>query len=295
MTRSGAGITVFGAFLLLFGCATTPTPERNRPVESLATIISEVNLDRDRDIYRLPYPRDAEGRNLFEGALERLDDWERLHPQEMDSVVAFTRALCHEKLAEVEEARQEYALVGGGDPSLAKEADRREKLMQDLAHLFRPPLDLGGQEGAFPLEAARSRAERAVEKYKGTEWEELALVLAEKQAEEECLRLRSGRASSLDYRNVLEETILRFPDSKNIYRHKMRLGLYYEDQMREWIAQAQVTRDRETWELARDSYDKAARIYLEVSRADGYPEKREAQARQAVLEEMARKIDNGLR
>jgi hypothetical protein len=275
----------------------------------LATIISEVNLERDRDIYRLPYPRDAEGRNLFEGALERLDDWERLHPQEMDSVVAFTRALCHEKLAQVEEARREYAAVGSGDPDLSKEAERRGRAMEDLAHSFRPPLDLGGEEGSFPFEAARSRAEAAVEKYTGTrgstrglnpllerpEWEDLALVLAEKQAEEECLRLRSGRASSLDYRNALEETILRFPDSKNSYRHKMRLGLYYEDEMREWIAQAQVTRDRETWELARDSYDKAARIYLEVSRADGYPEKREAQARQTVLEEMARKIDNGLR
>lgn len=285
----------FAAFLLWTGCASAPTPDKNRPAESIVTILSEVNLERDRDIYRLPYPRDAEGRNLFEGAIERLDAWQRLHPNEMQNIVAFTRGLCHEKLAELEKADSDYAAVGSGDAELAKEAARRGKVMEDLVHLFRPPLDLEDPDSTFPMEAARSRAEEAVERYKETEWEELVLVCAERQAEEEILRLRTGRGGSIDYREALEDTILRFPDSKNIYRHKMRLGLYYEDEMREWIAQAQVSRDRKTWELARDSYDKAARIYLETSRADGFPEKREAQARQAVLEEMARKIDNALR
>ena len=318
--RQPCSACCFAALLLVtaiaVGCRSAQTPPKNVAGESISSIVSEIHLEKDRDVYRLPYPRDAEGRNLYESSLDRLDQWCRLHPNETDflDIVWFARGICHEKLGQLEEAQNAFTAVLSGtfpsgpaenqettsemaDRDLRQAAREHAEVMADLIELFRPPLEVPATEGFSPEEAARARAEKAVEKYQGTEWESLALLLAENQAVKRCIELRSSRGSKGDavYREAIEELIVRFSESKRIYSHWMRLGLHYEQVMREWVNRAEYGNETRSWELAEEALNKASEIYLKVSQADGYPEKREAQAKLLVLEETARKIERHLR
>jgi tetratricopeptide (TPR) repeat protein len=304
------------ATTIVAGCRSAQTPSKNVAGESISSIVSEIQLEKDRDVYRLPYPRDAEGRNLYESSLDRLDQWSRLHPNETAflDIVWFARGICHEKLGQLDEAQNAFTTVFSGafpsdaatdrettsemaDQELRLVAREHAEVMADLNELFRPPLQVPATEDFTPEEAARARAEKAVEKYKGTEWESLALLLAENQAVEHCAALRSSRGTSGEaaYREAIEESIVRFSESKRIHSHWMRLGLHYEQVMREWVTRAEYGNEAKSWKLAEEALNKASEIYLKVSQADGYPEKREAQAKLLVLEETAQKIETHLK
>jgi len=300
------------ALCLLAGCRTARTPQRNVPRERLTSVINELKLEEDRDIYRLPYPSDIEGRNFYEATLDRLDRWAQLHPNQVEflGIVSFAKGICHEKLAHLDEARGAYqAVLSAGadkgnsskngatrplaDPELCRVANERADALNDLIGLFGPPLASVESSAFSPREAATARAEEAIRKYNGTRWESLSLLLAENQAVETCLAIRaSGRQS--EYRAALETLVKRFSDSKRVYSHWMRLGRYHEDVVSEWVARAEYAREPQAWKLADQALETATEIYLKVSQADGYPEKREAQARLLLLEERAREIDRHL-
>jgi hypothetical protein len=280
--------------LILAGCHARKTPEQNRSYETLNTIVSEVILHRKTDVYRLPYPVDAEGKNLFSNALIRLDAWARVHPGQCEDVVLYTEGLCHEKLGHLKEAADDYGRVPKGDADLPKLAPKRREVMLDLAERFRPPLkSLDPAEQDQLLQALKDRSDQAVQKYKGTEWESLAMLCSENLVVEEFLDLQTRRAEIGEgkYREAIESLIVRFPESKRIQEHRMRLGIYYEETAREWIARAEYGKQEEAWSLAQKALDKATEIYVKVSQADGYPEKREAVARLDSVESLAKKVD----
>ncbi|NUN97634.1 MAG: hypothetical protein HUU16_15830 [Candidatus Omnitrophica bacterium] len=288
------GIPAILLFGLLLGCYAAKTPERNRPYESLNTIVSEVLLHRSDDTYRLPYPTDAEGKNLFSNATKRLDAWARSHPGQCEDIVAHAKGICHEKLGDVDAAEQAYSSVGGTDPDLPKVARKRSEVMADFRELFRPPLEGKDPEERLRLrEAAKNRAETAIRKYKGTEWESLAWLLAENQAVAEFLDFQSrrGEVGEAAYREAIESLIERFPDSKRICEHWMRLALYHEEVARELVERAEYGGGQADWDLAKKALERATEIYVKISQADGYPEKREAQSRLDALEELAKKAD----
>lgn len=298
MRASGAGeLRGIPALLLsglLLGCHAAKTPERNRPYESLNTIVSEVLLHRNDDTYSLPYPTDAEGKNLFSNAVKRLDAWARSHPGQCEDIVAHAKGICQEKLGDVEAAERLYQSVGGTDPDLPTAARKRAEMMSEFVELFRPPLEGKNAEERLQLrEAAKNRAETAILKYKGTEWESLAWLLAENQAVAEFLDFQSrrGEVGEAAYREAIESLIARFADSKRICEHWMRLALYHEEVAREWVERAEYGGGQADWDLAKKALERTTEIYVKISQADGYPEKREAQSRLDALEELAKKAD----
>jgi tetratricopeptide (TPR) repeat protein len=285
--------------LLVSGCQTKKTPVENRPWETLSTIVTEVDLQRKTDVYRLPYPLDAEGKNLFSNAITRLDAWSQAQgtssqANQSRDVVFFTRGLCSEKLGNLKEAAEDFNKVTTGDPELIKAAQRHHEVMEDLQNLFRPPLRADdAEEQQILLEASRSRMEEALTRYKGTEWESLVMLCTENKAVSEFLELQARRSQvgETAYRQAIETLITRFTESKRIQEHRLRLGIYYEEAAREWIARAEYDKEQEAWQLAQNALDKATEIYVRISQADGYPEKREAQARLDAIEELSKKVD----
>ena len=267
------------AFLLIiFGCSTLETPRENRPYESLDAIVSEVKLHEQADVYRLPYPTDPEGQNLFRSAISRLDNWSRVHPGEAESVVAYSRGLCFEKLGDLSQAAQEYGRVDRTHTDLRELAGKRSNAMLELENFFRPPLQ------------SRSSADEAIKRFKDTEFESVAMLSAENQALSEILEIKK-RSSSGDYKSAIEELIKRFEDSKRIYKHWLRLGRYYQSTAEEWADRAEYSGFTGGGQLAEKALEKATSIYIRVSQADGYNEKRVAQDRLGTLEELGRRID----
>ena len=287
---------------VLMGCYGKKTPPVNQPYETLETITTEVLLHQSTDTYRLPFPVDAGGKNLFTNAIVRLDAWSKVHPGQYLDILNYTKGLCHEKLGHLKEAADCYGAVNGSDPDLVPKAAEKKKVMLDLDALFRPPLQSNDPtEQETLMEAARDRTEQAVTRYKGTNYESLAMLCAENRALEEFLSLKSRRSQVGEtiYREAIESFITRFPESKRIQEHSLRLGGYYEESARESIARAEAGitgrgtpgGNQDEWMMAQRALDKATEIYVKVAQADGYPEKREAQARLDEIEELARKIE----
>lgn len=294
MARCLPGFAAWLLFLVLLpGCGPKRTPVQNRPYEDLTTIVNEVILHRSDDIYRLPYPLDAEGKNLFSNAIVRLEAWARVHPKQCEDIVAYTQGLCHEKLGHLREAADAYARVPPGDADLPRLAPKRRDAMLDLLEQFRPPLHSEDPSAQAQLmEGAQARYDEAVSKYRGTEWDSLAKLCAENRAVEEVLEPRNRQSGEGEraYREAIERLIVRFPESKRIQEHKLRLGIYYEEAAREWITRAENGQS-DAWTLAQKALDRATEIYVKVSQADGYPEKPEAAARLDAAEALSRKVD----
>ncbi|MCA9410083.1 MAG: hypothetical protein H6751_15715 [Candidatus Omnitrophica bacterium] len=267
-----------------------PTPVENRDFETLNSIVSEVLFEKGTDTYRLPMPTDAEGKNLFHSAIERLEAWRQRNPGSSEDIVYYTEGLCYEKLGQPMNALETYRLVKTTDADLQKTVEEKISGLEDILNYF-PPDQMG--VGGLP---PRDQSEEAIEAYKGTEWEPLVWILAENEAVNRALEERdsTGQVASTAYKEALEALIVRFSDSARIYEHWMRLGLYYENVAREWITVGEYGNNPKAWELADKALQKASEIYLKVSQADGFPEKREAQARLVTLEELSRKVERNL-
>lgn len=287
----------FFAVILFTGCHAKRTAQKDRPLETLNTIVSEVVLHRHTDTYRLPMPADAEGKNLFANAIARVNAWEKVHPGQFTDIISYTRGICYEKLGNLKESADEYSRVQSGDPELIENARKRLVVLNELQEAFRPPLIASDPEEAASLVgAARDRIASAIRKNKGTEWDSLVMLCAENRAVEEFLDLQTRRSQvgEATYRQAIESLIERFSDSKRIMEHQLRLGIYYEETGREWIGRAEYGHDLNAWKYAQQTIDKAIEIYVRIAQADGYPEKREAQARLDAVEELARKIDKNV-
>ena len=288
-------IVASGTWVFLLGCSVwrlkdPPTPVENRDLETLNTIVSEVLFEKDTDTYRLPMPRDAEGKNLFYSAIDRLESWRRRNPGQSEDIVYYTEGLCYEKLGQARNALETYSLVHSSDPDLTKATEERIVRLEEILSYFPDE-----EEKQSEVER-KGTAEEAIKKFKGTEWEPLVWILAENEAVREALAKRdaTGQVASIAYKDALEKLISRFKESRRIYEHWMRLGLYYENVAREWITLGEYGNNKKAWKLADQALQKCSEIYLKVSQADGYPEKREAQAKLVALEELSRKIETNL-
>lgn len=280
---------------VLAGCGEKRSPIQYSGDVAVSTVVSEVQLYRNHDIYRVPYPLDAEGKNLFSNAIARLDAFSKANPGQYLDSITFTKALCHEKLGNLDQAIELYGAVPvQSDPKLAESAKARQSTLKEMRPFFLPPLESSdpGDRAEYDA-AAKDRAQMGIDKFKDTEYSSLAWVLAENQAVNEFLRIETQRSTlgETNYREAIEGLLKRFPDSKRVYEHWMRLGLFYEQAAREWIARAEYGKEEGAWDYARQSLDRATEIYVKVSQADGYPEKPEATARLDAVEALSRKVD----
>lgn len=293
--RTASVIALGFIVILAAGCSSwrfrdPPTPVASRDYETLNAIVSEVLFEKNTDTYRLPMPTDAEGKNLFLSAIERLEAWRARNPGKSSDVVFYTQGLCHEKLGRPFDALESYEYVETSDVDLEKSVRERMTTLDEILGYF--PDAVPGEEKPPRTGEAAS----AVQKYEKTEWEPLVRILAENEAVQQALTKRdsTSQVASTAYKDALEELIVRFSDSRRIHEHWMRLGLYHETVAREWITLGEYGNNQKAWELADKALQKTSEIYLKVSQADGYPEKREAQAKLIALEELSRKIEKNL-
>lgn len=279
----------------LLACRTAPTPPEWQPHESLLTIVAELELHRDDDIYRFGQPRDATGQNVFRASIVRLENWQAQWPNRLRDVVLFAKALAYERLGEFETARGLFEEVARMETALAPAAREHLEPMARFAELaaFEPQgetlslflLDLDQHVDAWRREAARRR---------GTPWEAIAAVAWEQAEMQRAEILREARFSLRDgderYRRACEDLIAHHGESHRVHRHHLRLGDFHRELAERLVIfspPGQTAFDLATFEALVGA---ARSLYLRVERADGFREKREARARLAALEEFAERV-----
>ncbi len=259
------------------------------PYEDLMEVLATLTWHLRDDAYRFPAPRDPTGRDLYKLSLARLDSWEKRFPDRLRDVTTLGRAQALERLGEFRRAAVAYRNVAGmTDSPLARkgtEGASRADAFAAAAGLPESGEDVEAQLGALRRKLDAWGA--LVEQYKGTPYGAMALV-EEERLERLTTRLVVDYRRDLQRGNETAEQALRFliqkhADSKNLPAHVLRLGDFYADLARDYVA----AHDRP---LAFDEddflmlADRALDTYHKVATWDGAREKPEGQARFAALE-----------
>jgi len=275
--------------------APTPTPPQYEPAENLLTIVAEFQRYRDADLYRFPYPRDVSGQNVFKATLVRLSNYQTLYPKKYGELIAYTRAQAYARLGDYETAIGFCKKAAAYKGDLAARAGRDLRILEDFRQASALPRKAQGL-GAFrtALEQRVQRCRRLVERYPSPPWHALAQIEYE-QAEVDLAEfiwvnrqvIPDGPRQAFD---LLEAIRKRHRESKNYYRHTMRLG----DWAYETAAQYAVLFPPERAAFAWDEFErwaaKAKSYYLEVAQSFGAQERTEASAKLAALEALEHRI-----
>jgi hypothetical protein len=283
--------------LTLVGCKTAlpPAPPQFEPAENLLTIIAEFQRYRDADLYRFPYPRDVSGQNVFKSTLVRMSNYETLYPKKYGELIAFTRAQAYARLGDYETAARfcKEARAFRGD--LAARTAEQEKIIED----FRQTTTVSRQADSLAdfqkvLEERVERCRQLAARYPKPPWQSLAQCEWE-QAEVDLAEfiwanrqvIRDGPKRALD---LLEAMRTHHRQSKNFYRHTLRLGDLAGEMATEYATLFPPERGVFAWEEFERWAAKAKSYYLEVAQSFGAQERTEASAKLAALEALEHRI-----
>jgi len=267
-----------------------------KPYESLTQILADFSLHRADDLYRLGYPRDITGINLFRATLKRLDNFQTLNPGLYADIVAVTRGQLQERLGNYSAAAAAYASAGANASeemrSLAAQYSERVNL---LAAAVNRPLDSSSlARYAADLELKRNDLLRLSQQFAGTPYAPLARIEAENADVERVILLFNSRYvtpnglnESMREANALLE---RHKDSARELQHQILVADFYSQAAHEYAALHSPERaDFDSAEF--DPLTNAAReLYFRVSQKDGTQEKLEARAKLQALESFIRRI-----
>jgi len=285
------------ASVVLVGCraALPPTPPQFQPAESLLTIIAEFQRYRDADLYRFPYPRDVSGQNVFKSTLVRVSNYETLYPKKYGELIAFTRAQAYARLGDYETALRfcREAQTYRGD--LAGRAAEDATVLEE----FRKSTTLARQAESLTdfqkvLDERVERCRQLIGRYPKAPWQSLAQCEWE-QAEVDQAEflwanrqvIRDGPKRALD---LLEAIRTRHRQSKNFYRHTLRLGDFAYEMATEYVILFPPERGIFVCEEFERWIAKAKSDYLEVAQSFGAQERTEASAKLAALEAFEHRI-----
>ena len=281
--RFFSGLLVILVLAGASGCATTvKDTERYKPPESLLEILADFHRHLDDDTYRFSTFKDITGQSIYKATLIRLNNFERLYPNKFSPIVAFSRAKAYEKLNDYDAAAASYRQLIGIGSELEPEAKEGLKACQ----AFLAANEMPSVDGSIPLtlkafEKRRERLEKLVRQSQGTPYEYLALELLERSDVE---RVRFFEANRNKIPSGTELTIVeynriikRHEESKNVYRHILRLGEFFESLAREYSE----LNNPEGLGFSMDEFqsyaDSAMGLYSMVASKDGIIEKAEAQ------------------
>ena len=283
--------------LALAGCrrASPPTPPQFEPAESLLTIIAEFQRYRDADLYRFPYSRDVSGQNVFKSTLVRLKNYETLYPKKHGELIAFTRAQAYARLGDYQTAvgfcKEAQTFRG----ELANRAAADERLFEDFhktTAFSRQAETLAGFQKL--LEERIERCRQLVGRYSAAPWHSLAQCEWE-QAEVDLAEflwgnrqvVRDGPKRALDLFEAIRD---HHRQSKNFYRHAMRLGDLAYEMATEYVNLFPPERGVFVWEEFERWAAKAKSCYFEVTQSFGAQERTEASAKLAAVEALEYRI-----
>lgn len=284
---------------LSWGCAPmVQESERYKPPESLLEILTDYQRHLDDDTYRFATFKDISGQNIYKATLVRLKNFERLYPNKFAPIVAYSRAKAYEKLHDYEAAVASYQQIIGTGNELEPKAKKGLRVCRD----FIGANAMGRTDGSIPsrrLKAfdRRLRAlERLIQAHKGTSYEYLARELEEQAAIERIIFLEANRhlinngteLTIVEYNRIIK----RHEESKNVYRHILRLGNFFEKQAREYVSRY----DPEGLSFSMGDFksyaDSAMGLYIMVASKDGIIEKAEAQGLANSLRAYITKVRN---
>ena len=272
-----------------------PTPAKYEPAESLLSIVAEFQRYRNADLYRFPYPRDLSGQNVFKATLVRLGNYQTLYPKKYDELIAFTRAQTYARLGDYQTAARfcKEAQNYGGD--LAAQAAEHARMLDE----FSEATALSRRSESFVeyermLEERVERCQRLVDRYSKPPWHGLARCEHE-QAEVDLAEflwanrqvIPNGPRRAFD---LLEAIRDHHRESKNFYRHTLRLGDWACEMATEYATLFPPERALFIWEEFERWTAKAKNHYLEVAQSFGAEERTEAAARLAALEALEHRV-----
>ena len=258
------------------------------PYEDLLEVLADLTWHLKDDTYRFPPPKDPTGHDLYQLALHRLENWEKRYPGRLRDVTGFARAEALERLGEYQTAADLYRQVAAMPSPLAERARQGAERASAFGEAATLPEDAPDVEGA--LAALRRKLDawgKVVASYSGTPWEPVALG-EEERLEAMAARLVVTQRRTLEDGTTAAERALRFlvqkhADSKELPGHILRLGDFYAELARDYVAQHERPLTFEEDEFVRRA-DRALDTYRKVATWDGAREKPEAQARFAALD-----------
>lgn len=291
-----------GLFILTACKGTMPSaPPQYKPAESLLSIVAEFQRYRDADLYRFYYPRDVSGQNVFKATVVRLGNYETLNPKKYTELIAFTRAMAYARLGDYATAARFCKQV----ESLGGELKDRASADLKIIEAFRQATTLAERAKTFSafqqvLEERIRRCRELVDRYSKPPWNSLAKCEWE-QAEVDRVEflwanrqiLANGPAEAFD---AMAELRNHHRESKNFYRHTLRLGDWAAEMASEYTILAPPERslppDRVSfvWEDFERWTSMARTHYREVAQSYGAEERLEAIRKLAALEAFEHRI-----
>ena len=269
--------------VLMWGCApTVKETERYKPAENLLEILADFQRHLNDDTYRFPTFKDITGQNIYKATLLRLNNFERLYPNKFGPIVAYSRAKAYEKLQDYEAAVASYRQIIGTGSELEPKAKEGLRICKEfLAANAMTQTDGSLTKTLEAFERRRRALERLVENYKGTSYDSLARELEEKADVERVRfleanrnRIKSGTELTIvEYNRIIK----RHEESKNVYRHILRLGKFFEKLAHEYVDQNDPEGLSFSMEEFQSYADSAMGLYTMVASKDGIIEKAEAQ------------------
>lgn len=295
-------LLVFGMIVALGGMACNralhTTPPQYERAESLLGIVAEFQRYRHADLYRFPYPRDLSGQNVFKATIVRLGNYQTVHPEKYGELIAFTRAQAYTRLGEYPTAIRMYeqAAAFGGD--LAERARENARRLEEFrAATALPPQAENLAQFQAGLEKRIERCRQLAVRYDKTRpWGPLAQCEYE-QAEVDLAEflwanrqvIRDGPKRTLDLLEAIRE---RHRDSKNVFRHTLRLADWHHELATEYATLFPPERSLFVWETFERYTARAKSLYLEVAQSFGAEERTEAAGKLAALEALEHRVRN---
>lgn len=275
--------------------AVPPTPPEYKPAESLLNIVAEFQRWRDADLYRFPYPRDLSGQNVFKATLVRLRNYQTLYPDKYGELIAFTSAQAYARLGDYRTAAHFLKEAQDYDGDLAAQAAEQARVLDAFIEATALPRQAEGLADYLKmLEDRAERCRRLVGRYSKRPWDALARCEWEQAevdvaeflwANRQVLRNEPTRACDL-----LEAIRDRHRQSKNFYRHALRLGDWACEMATEYATLLPPERAVFVWEEFERWTTKAKNHYLEVAQSFGANERTEAAAKLAALEALEHRV-----
>lgn len=294
-------LTLMLIIVVFCSCRTAPPQLIDRellPSHTLTSIVAELKIYQMADVYRFPYPQTPAGQNVFKATLKRLDNFETLYPGVATDIVNFSRALAFEKLCQLKEAADHYRLLitsqtgeqeqEKDNSPLTAEAQRRLTLVEQIIRANDP--------GAYPstlsgllvfYEQRIYNLSQLLKEIQDEEYKTLIKLLRE-QAQLEVALLLKDNYTALD--DGIRKTLAAFDslikqneDSKLVWSHRLRLADFYYQLARDYVGRVSPHTTMFKLERFKDLTEPARQLYYEISLADGYPEKLEAEHKLAAI------------
>ncbi|MFQ5657979.1 MAG: hypothetical protein ACE5G5_10590, partial [Candidatus Methylomirabilales bacterium] len=249
------------------------------------------------DLYRFSVPKDVAGINVYKATLVRLEDYEKKHPGRYTDVIFYTRAMAYERLREYGKAIDAYRIVVDRTSSpLETEAQIKLEALGDFEQILESYGTADGDPSAFVghLEERAGEWRELSEKYRGTEYEYLGLIEAEKldrlkveYLQENRHHLKEGNVRVIEaYRDLVRT----HGASKRLYEHVVDFADFCVTLAKEY-ARANPPEDRTfEWQKFSQWANQAWTLYYGVAQKDGFLEKLEAQGKLEALQAYVAKV-----